>query len=234
MVEEIEDSSDDYSNPGGPNQALLDKISQLQEQVENLQNQKKILQSQSQSCISPSDPEANLMRSRDGMVPAYNAQIAVDQTHNMIAHSLVTQSPNDTGLLEPVLDALEQEMDLTPEATVTDCGYYNLTQIESVEKNNKTTCYVPRAKHKSDDRPTTFYYDKEQDEYRCSEGKRLILKTKNKTKNGQRSSVYQGIECDGCPVRTECTNSKYGRIVNRYYNQTWRDTYRRRMAGITV
>lgn len=235
LVEEIEVSSDDdYSNPGSPNQALLDKISELQEQVENLQKQKDILQSQSQSCISPSDPEANLMRSRDGMVPAYNAQIAVDHKHNMIAHSQVTQAPNDIGLLEPVLNELEQEMDLAPEATVTDRGYYNLSQIERVENNNRTICYVPKVKHQSDSRPIKFKYDKERDEYRCSQNKRLTLKIKNKTKNGQRSSVYQGIECDGCPVRTECTKSKYGRIVNRYYNQTWRDTYRQRMAGTTA
>jgi transposase len=234
LIEEIEDSSDDYSNPGGPSQALLDKISQLQEQVETLQKQKETLQSQSRSCISPSDPEANLMRSRDGMVPAYNAQIAVDQAHHMIVHSQVFEAPNDTELLEPVLEVLEQEIDLNPEATVTDCGYYNLSQMETVEKNHKTTCYIPRPKHKNDDRPITFNYDKERDEYRCSEDKRLTLKTKNKIKNGQRSSVYQGVECDGCPARTECTNSKYGRIVNRYYNQTWRDTYRRRMAGITA
>ncbi len=235
LLEEIEDSSDDdFTTPGDRNQALLDKISELTKQVEHLQKQKEILQSQSQSCISPSDPDANLMRSRDGMIPAYNTQIAVDQTHKMIIHSQVSKEPNDIKQLIPVLDTLEQEMNLTPEATVTDCGYYNLTQIESVEKNNKTTCYIPRAKHKSDACPTTFKYDKVRDEYRCSFGKRLILKTKNKTKNGQRSSVYQGIECDGCPARTECTKSKYGRIVHRYYNQTWRDTYRRRMAGITA
>jgi hypothetical protein len=32
-----------------------------------------------------------------------------------------------------------------------------------------------------DGRPITFNYDKEQDEYRCSEGKRLVRKQKNKS-----------------------------------------------------
>jgi transposase len=236
LLEEFENSSsdDDLNNPGGPNQALLDKISDLQEQVENLQKQKDVLQSQSRTCISPTDPQANLMRSRDGMIPAYNAQIAVDQTHHMIAHSQVFDSPNDIQLLEPMLDELEHEMHLTPEATVTDSGYYNLIQIETVEDNHQTTCYIPIPKHKNDDRPITFNYDKEQDEYRCSQGKRLVLKQKNKIKNGQHSAVYQGIECDGCPMRVQCTTSKYGRIINRYYNHSWRDAYRRRMAGITA
>lgn len=236
LLEELEDSSsdDDFSNPGSPNQALIDKISELQEQVENLQKQKDELQSQSRTSMSPTDPQANLMRSCDGMIPAYNAQIAVDQAYHMIAHSQVFDASNDTQLLEPMLGELEQEIDLTPESAVTDSGYYNLTQIETVESNNQTTCYVPRPKHRNDDRPTTFTYDKEQDEYRCSQGKRLIKKQKNKTKNGQRFDLYQGIECDGCSMRVQCTTSKYGRIINHYYNQSWRDTYRRRMASITA
>jgi len=234
LLEEIEDSSsdDNFNDPGGPNQALLDKISELQERVENLQQQKDALQSQSRTCISPTDPQANLMRSRDGMIPAYNIQIAVDQAHHMIAHSQVFDASNDTELLEPMLEGLEQETDLIPEAAVSDCGYYNLTQIENAENKNQTTCYVPRPKHKNDDRPITFNYDKEQDQYRCSEDKRLVKKQKNKIKNGQRYDVYQGIECDGCPMREACTTSKHGRFIQRYYNQSWRDTYRRRMAGV--
>ncbi len=236
MLEEIEESSfDDYPNDhDGPNQALLDKISRLQEQVENLQEQKEQLQSQSRSSISPTDPQAKLMRSRDGMIPAYNTQIGVDQAYHMIAHSQVYDNPNDIGLLEPMLNGLEQETEIIPDAVVTDKGYYNLKQVEAIEKNKKTTCYVPRPKHKTDDCPITFNYDKEQDEYHCSQGKRLIKKQKNKIKNGQLSDLYQGIECYGCPVRTQCTTSKVGRIINRYHNQSWRKEYNRRMAGITA
>jgi len=236
LLEEIDESSsdDDFKDPGSTNQVLLDKISKLQKQVENLQKQKDILLSQSRTSISQSDPQANLMRSRDGMIPAYNTQIAVDQAHHMIAHSHVFDASNDTNLIEPMLKELEQETDLIPEAAVTDSGYYNLTQIENVENTNQTTCYVPRPKHRYDDRPITFNYDEEQDEYRCSEGKRLIRKQKNKVDNGQRYDVYQGIECDRCMLRTQCTTSKYGRLIQRYHNQSWRDTYRRRMSGITA
>ena len=236
LLEELEEhsSDDDINKPGSPNQALLDKISELQQQVENLQKQKDELQSQSRTSISPTDPQANLMRSNDGMIPAYNTQIAVDHEHHMIAHSEVFDASNDIQLLEPMLDKLEHEMNLNPEATVADSGYYNLIQIETVEDNYQTACYIPRPKHKNDNRPITFNYDKEQDEYRCSQGKRLVKKQKNKIKNGQRFDLYQGIECNGCTMRTQCTTSKYGRIVNRYYNQTRRDSYRRRMAGITA
>ena len=196
LLEELEEhsSDDDINKPGSPNQALLDKISELQQQVENLQKQKDELQSQSRTSISPTDPQANLMRSNDGMIPAYNTQIAVDHEHHMIAHSEVFDASNDIQLLEPMLDKLEHEMNLNPEATVADSGYYNLIQIETVEDNYQTACYIPRPKHKNDNRPITFNYDKEQDEYRCSQGKRLVKKQKNKIKNGQLFELYQVIE----------------------------------------
>jgi transposase len=236
LLEEIEASSsdDDFTSPGGPNKALLDKISELQEQVENLQKQKDELISQSRTSISPTDPQANLMRSGDGMIPAYNAQIAVDEAYHMIAHCQVFDASNDTQLLEPMLNELEQEINLAPESAVTDSGYYNLTQIETIESNNQTTCYIPRPKHRNDDCPITFTYDKKHDQYRCSQGKRLVKKQKNKNKNGQLCDLYQGIECNGCSMKAQCTTSKHGRIIHRFHNQNWRDTYRDRMAGITA
>jgi hypothetical protein len=234
LLEEIEDSySDDgFGNPGSPNQELLDKIVELQKQVEQLQKHKDYLESQARRSFSPTDPDAQLMKSRDGKVPAYNTQIVVDQAYHMIAHSQVFDTPNDANLLEPVLDELSEELEVTPEKTLTDSGYYNLKQMETVETHHKTTCYIPRRKHKDDDRPTTFVYDKEEDQYLCSQGKRLRLKQKNRINKGQHFDSYQGIECDGCPVRAQCTTSKYGRIFNRFHNQIWRETYHRRMAGI--
>jgi transposase len=234
LLEEIEDSSidDDFGNPGSPNQELLDKIVELQKQVEQLQKHKDYLESQSRRSFSPTDPDARLMKSRDGKVPAYNTQIVVDEAYHMIAHSQVFDAANDAELLEPVLDELSEQLQITPEKTLTDRGYYNLKQMETVETHHKTTCYIPIRKHKDDNRPTTFIYDKENDQYICSQGKRLKLKQKNRINKGQHFDSYQGIECYGCPIRAQCTTSKYGRIVNRFHNQKWREAYRRRMEGV--
>lgn len=229
-----EAAADDSNNSNNSNQVLLDKISKLQQQVENLQKQKEQLQSQSRSSISPADPQAKLMRSRDGMIPAYNAQIAVDDAYHMIAHSQIFENENDSALLEPMLKELQQETDIIPEAAATDKGYYNQNQIHTIESDNKTTCYVPSPKHKNDDCPTTFHYHKQRDEYRCSQDKRLIKIQSNKIKNSQPCDVYQGIECDGCTMRALCTTSKNGRLIHRYHNQDWRDSYRHRMAGVTA
>ena len=72
------------------NSKYLDKIIELQKEVEQLQLQKKILEEENRKTISTADPEAPLMKSRDGYIPAYNVQIAVDAENKMIADSEVT------------------------------------------------------------------------------------------------------------------------------------------------
>jgi len=57
----------------------------------------------------------------------------------------------------------------------------------------------------------------------------LVLIQRNKLKHNSLVDVYRGIECEGCPVRYECTRSRGGRIIHRYHNQVWRDAYRERM-----
>lgn len=226
--EETSDNEIDPPNPG--NRKLLDKIAALTEQVEKLKEQKHFLEEQSRTNLSPSDPDARLMKSRDGNIPSYNVQSVVDEENKMIAHTEVFDSPVDNVLLEPVLDGLAEEMEIIPDAAVGDCGFYNTGQIESVETRQATTCYVSIPQQKAAEE-ISFIYVKEQDEYRCSEDKRLPLKQKNKFNKGQFYDVYQGIECNDCRLKSKCTKSTYGRTIYRSENHEWQKKYRRRMAG---
>src|SRR5207253_3082745 len=51
------------------------------------------------------DPESRIMKSKDGFVLAYNAQIAVDSAAQIIVAQDVTQSGVDSGQLVPMIDA---------------------------------------------------------------------------------------------------------------------------------
>jgi hypothetical protein len=78
-----------------------------------------------------------------------------------------------------------------------------------------------------------FEYDKEKGEYICSEGKSLVLKQKNKERKNGYADMYQGIECDGCKLRVECTKSKNGRILYRPANIDWVESYKKRMEQVS-
>jgi transposase len=214
------------------NQELIDKIAELEERLRSLGEQKETLNKESRGEVSESDPDARLMRSRDGMIPAYNVQLAVDEKNNLITGSMVGTEPNDQELLEPVLEHIKEELGIEPEEVLGDRGYASFTAIQKVESNGKTTCFIPLSKHKNDANPIRFTYNEEKDEYVCERGKSLPLKAKNKYHHGQYMDVYQGIECEGCPVRSQCTRSKYGRIIQRPHNRSWREAYRRRLETV--
>lgn len=228
-----EDLLEEFEEEGGGdvNEHLINKVCELQEKIEELERQQEELNSREVKQLSLSDPESRLMKSRDGKIPAYNVQLTVDATHKMIADSEVVSKPADQDLLEFMLKSLQEELEITPEISLNDKGYFSLTQIEKVEKNTTTKCYVPLPDKGSEREEIQFSYDASKDEYCCSQGKRLLLKQKNKNIRGQLNDVYQGVECEGCEIRAICTQSKQGRILHRAQNEAWRQRYRRRIKS---
>ncbi len=231
VIEEIEDT-----DQTGEISKYLDKIVQLQKQVEELQKHKERLEKEGRKYISSSDPEARLMKSRDGKIPAYNAQIAVDAENKMIADSEVVTDETDLKMMPKMIESIKEELGEVPEEAIGDRGYNNPDLIEAVEKKisaegGEIKIFTSQEKTIRDKEEITFKYDEQKDEYECSEGKRLVIVVRNKKRRNSFANVYQGIECDNCPIRNKCTKSKKGRIVHRYLNQKWRDQYKARMQS---
>jgi len=79
------------------------------------------------------DPESRIMKSKDGFVQAYNAQIAVDSQAQIIVAQDVTQSPVDSGQLVPMTDAVETNLGRKPEQLSADAGYCSEANLEALE-----------------------------------------------------------------------------------------------------
>ena len=78
------------------------------------------------------DPESRIMKSKDGFVQAYNAQIAVDSAAQIIVAQDVTQSAVDSGQLVPMTDAVETNLG-KPEQLSADAGYCSEAKLEALE-----------------------------------------------------------------------------------------------------
>ena len=234
LAEELESHLDE-----GINQQLIEKVANLQAKIEELENQKQELEKSGKNYLAPNDPGAKLMKSRDGKIPGYNIQSTVDKKHKMIATAEVTDEPTDTPLIKKNLKDLQDQLDITPETVEADKGYWNSVQIKEIEDNSPTKCYIPiiksAAKEKDKKEGIEFTYNKEKDEYTCSQGKALKLKSKNKNKNKNKKAysfhTYQCCDCQGCPIREKCTESKVGRILKRNIIQDWVDGYKKRIQG---
>ncbi|MDI6810000.1 MAG: IS1182 family transposase [Candidatus Eisenbacteria bacterium] len=208
---------------------LLDKIIALQKQVEELTAHKATLENSEKAYLSPSDPDASLMKSRDGKVPAYNVQSVVDDAYHMIAATEVLTEQDDHAALPRMVEAVQKELGMTPNEITADKGYYTPDCLQQIETTTGATCYVPppgKDRHAS---PVRFHYDASTDIYTCSAGRVLVLHQKNKRRNTSLANVYQGTQCADCDLRAQCTTSGHGRIVHRYHNQDWRDRFRERM-----
>jgi transposase len=79
------------------------------------------------------DPESRIMKSKDGFVQAYNAQIAVDSQAQIIVAQDVTQSGVDSGQLVPMIDATKANLGRYPAQASADAGYCSEGNLEALE-----------------------------------------------------------------------------------------------------
>jgi transposase len=82
------------------------------------------------------DPESRIMKSKDGFVQAYNAQIAVDSQAQIIVAQDVTQSPVDSGQLVPMTNAVEINLGRKPQQLSADAGYCSEANLEALENRD--------------------------------------------------------------------------------------------------
>ncbi len=211
------------------NRKALQKIAELQKEIERLKQAEEELKSSNKNQISMTDKDASLMKMKGGKFPGYNIQAAVDAKHMMIMGIYPTDEPIDSHQIFPIVEKLEQEYDETPKKFIADKGYYNLNDISKIKLEKDIDFYTPLPNKKIYDEKIEFDYNKEKDEYVCSEGKSLKLIQKNKKHHGAIMDVYKCDNCDGCARRDECTKSKHGRRKHRYKNQELRDDFKLKM-----
>jgi transposase len=82
------------------------------------------------------DPESRIMKSKDGFVQAYNAQIAVDAEAQIIVAHDVTQSGSDCAQLLPMTDAVEANLGRRPTQASADAGYCSDENLGGMEDRN--------------------------------------------------------------------------------------------------
>jgi transposase len=110
------------------------------------------------------DPESRIMKSKDGFVQAYNAQIAVDAEAQIIVAQDVTQNGTDSGQLVPMIDATEANLGHYPAQASADNGYCSEANLEALEARNidgyvatgrARDAVTGKAKDGDDDPPAT-------------------------------------------------------------------------------
>jgi transposase len=95
------------------------------------------------------DPESRIMLRDGAFLQAYNAQIAVDEAHQIIvAAALSNQSP-DNGYFEPLLRRVVHHCDAVPDRVTADAGYFSVANVRFAEHVG-TEPLISVGKHRND------------------------------------------------------------------------------------
>lgn len=236
IVEDLEEQISSLSEDYEIEPVLLQKIADLQQQIETLRSQKDFLETNGLGQYAPADPDARLMKSRDGYLPAYNVQVGVDEKNKLVVMAEVTDSALDLRQLEPNVEKTVEQTGIIPKVVIADKGYADLHQIQQIEQkyeSNETQVVVPLPQTAQENKDKaagiSFTYDAENDQVICSEGRTLPLKQRNIKKRGEICDVYRG-NCSGCPKMAMCTRSPVGRMVYLNQNRAWINEYKNRMG----
>ena len=169
------------------------------------------------------EPEVGLMRTTNGIIPAYNVQAAVDTEHALIVVQQVTDQAADNRSLQPMAEAAKAAVGEPATLNViADAGYSNGEQAEACEAKGILP-HVPanRAVNNQGDGTlfdrTKFTYQAESDTFLCPAGQTLARK---QLVRKDRSVYYMGQPevCGSCALKSRCTTSSQ-RLVSRHLHE---------------
>ena len=214
-MDEADEAEAEVTEPTA--EELRQKIEEMKKRKEGLEEIQKTLEKSGETQLSKTDPEARLMKTRQGTRVCYNAQIAVDNKHKLIAAIDVSNDLTDQGQLSGVAMEAKQTIGVERLEVVTDRGYYNSEEVKKCEDAG-ITVYMEKPKAPRRDGKYTrdeFIYDAERDVYQCPAGQELVYLTTEKPR-GLRH--YKTTACVSCEVKKDCTDAE-GRTIKRLENE---------------
>ena len=204
ILKDIEDQSD---NDLAQNYALPDELSDPDKLREAIRNQN-LLDAAGVNYIHPTDPDARMMKTSEGIKPGFNAQVMVDSKAGLIVANGVTQDASDTHQLAKMLENVIAMTDSKPVEIVGDSGYCSGVEIAKVEEMG-VECIVNIKRTPSFDSRLLegFVYDETTDTYTCEHGGVLSHKGFRQHKYS-RQKLYYCESYKNCPLRNDCSPNR--------------------------
>ena len=109
---------------------IKEKLAELESRKEIYQAYLQELKETGETQKLTTDPEARMMRTKDGFACCYNVQTAVDQTSHLIAEYEVTNSCNDYNFLTQVAQNTKETLGVETIHVGADKGYDDQDEIE--------------------------------------------------------------------------------------------------------
>jgi transposase len=187
-----------------------------------------------QKQVSVTDPDCRRMHTGNGNVVGYNAQIAVDAKHKLIAAPEVTNDVTDYRQLADVALAAKDNLQVERIEAVADKGYYNAAEVGRCQEQGITP-YMPKADTSANTQQglygkSRFKYDAKKDVYVCPAGAELTYRFRT-YELGRDLRYYRASGCKGCALKKQCTRNQGNRTITREDNEALMEAMAERMAA---
>jgi transposase len=187
-----------------------------------------------QKQISVTDPDTRKMPTAHGTIVGYNAQVAVDARHKLIAADDVTNQVTDFKQLANVALEAKGNLELKRAEVVADAGYYNAAEVSRCAEA-ELTAYVPKADTSANTArglygKSRFRYDAKKDVYVCPAGAELTYRFAT-YELGRELRYYRASGCKGCALKPQCTRNKANRTITREANEHLMEAMAARMKA---
>ena len=168
--------------------------------------------------INLTDPDARLMKGRQGIVAGYNAQAMVSPTEpdggatGMLVTAVdVVDAANDNAMLVPMMEQAEETTGTKSQMTLADAGYFAASHLEECARRDQQVVVSESRQRflKDPYHKDRFTYDEQSDSFNCPQGQTLKFVRIQHT-NGVPLRLYRasGVVCQVCPAFGVCTKAK--------------------------
>jgi transposase len=177
--------------------------------------------------VNLTDPDASLMKSRQGIVAGYNGQAMVSPARVepsgaragglLITAAEVTTDPDDHAQLAPMIE-LARANEAGAELTLADGGYHSGPNLAACAALAQPVV-MPEAQQVALEDPyhkEAFRYAEATDSYRCPAGQTLTFRGEKARRDRPVTRVYRGVAavCRACPAFGACTqDQRQGRAL---------------------
>ena len=209
--------------------------------------EEKLVKAKKTICVSDTDAESGCFhKGEKERCFAYEHQAFCDENGFVVLVETNPGNMHDSVAFYSAYTELNQKYPGQIQNICLDAGYNNAFICREIEKN-KQEAYMPykRPMTKKDFmKKHEYVYDEEYDVYICPNNKLLTYVTT--TREGNRQYVSDPTDCECCPLRNQCTQSKnkkkvilrhlweqYREIVDeRRHTEKWKEIYPKRKKTI--
>jgi transposase len=185
-----------------------------------------------QKQVSVTDPDTRRIPTAQGNVVGYNAQVAVDAKHKLIAADDVTNAGTDLRQLADMALEAKANLEIEHAEVLADTGYYNASEVSRCVARGMTP-YIPKADTSANTArglygKSRFRYDGDKDVYICPAGAELTYRFRT-DELGRELKYYRATGCKTCALKSRCTRNKANRTITREANEHLMEAMAERM-----